>query len=64
MRSSLVSAEAKSHMQYLGVGDLMLMTLPPEFFYKTHDPTTLNRQGNDAGTRTSPLLPLVLFPLF
>jgi hypothetical protein len=32
-----------------------------EFFYKTHDPTTLNRQGNDAGTRTSSLLTLVLF---
>ena len=24
-----------------------------EFFYRTHDPTTLNRQGGDTGTRTS-----------
>jgi peptide-methionine (S)-S-oxide reductase len=23
----------------------------PEFFYRTHDPTTLNRQGSDAGTQ-------------
>ena len=23
-----------------------------EFFYRTHDPTTVNRQGNDSGTRT------------
>lgn len=22
-----------------------------EFFYRTHDPTTVNRQGGDAGTR-------------
>lgn len=22
-----------------------------EFFYRTHDPTTVNRQGNDTGTR-------------
>ena len=22
-----------------------------EFFYKTHDPTTLNEQGNDRGTQ-------------
>ena len=27
----------------------------PEFFYRTHDPTTLNKQGNDVGTRTSRL---------
>lgn len=25
----------------------------PEFFYRTHDPTTVNRQGGDTGTRTS-----------
>jgi peptide methionine sulfoxide reductase MsrA len=24
-----------------------------EFFYRTHDPTTVNRQGGDAGTRES-----------
>ena len=24
-----------------------------EFFYRTHDPTTVNRQGGDAGTRKS-----------
>jgi len=23
-----------------------------EFFYRTHDPTTENRQGGDTGTRT------------
>lgn len=28
-----------------------------EFFYKTHDPTTLNSQGADRGTRTSLPLP-------
>ena len=25
--------------------------MAPEFFYRTHDPTTLDRQGNDSGTR-------------
>ena len=29
---------------------------PTEFFYRTHDPTTVNRQGHDVGTRTQPLL--------
>ena len=29
---------------------------PTEFFYRTHDPTTVNRQGHDVGTRTQTLL--------
>ena len=29
----------------VGYGELV------EFFYRTHDPTTLNRQGPDRGTR-------------
>src|SRR3989337_652290 len=27
-----------------------------EVFWKTHDPTTLNRQGNDAGTQYRPAI--------
>jgi peptide-methionine (S)-S-oxide reductase len=30
-----------------------------EFFYRTHDPTTVNRQGGDSGTRTS-LVPFIV----
>jgi len=26
-------------------------TMVAEFFYRTHDPTTVNRQGADTGTR-------------
>lgn len=26
---------------------------PLEFFYRTHDPTTVNKQGKDTGTRMS-----------
>lgn len=29
------------------------LTRSPEFFYRTHDPTTVNRQGGDTGTRVS-----------
>jgi peptide-methionine (S)-S-oxide reductase len=32
----------------------ILSGLVAEFFYRTHNPTTLNRQGNDAGTRKQP----------
>lgn len=32
--------------------DSCLTTDPSEFFYRTHDPTQLNAQGNDHGTRT------------
>jgi len=32
-------------------GDMLTMVV--EFFYRTHDPTTVNRQGGDAGSRES-----------
>lgn len=31
----------------------VILTVIVEFFYRTHDPTTVNRQGGDAGTRES-----------
>jgi hypothetical protein len=31
----------------------------PEFFYRTHDPTTMNRQGGDAGTREHEAVSLI-----
>jgi len=34
------------------------VSLCTEFFYRTHDPTTINRQGGDTGTRTFAPLPL------
>jgi peptide methionine sulfoxide reductase MsrA len=30
-----------------------MLTVVVEFFYRTHDPTTVNRQGGDAGSRES-----------
>jgi peptide-methionine (S)-S-oxide reductase len=30
---------------------LLYSELWPEFFYRTHDPTTVNRQGGDVGTQ-------------
>jgi hypothetical protein len=36
-----------------------------EFFYRSHDPTTLNRQGADSGTRMSlSIVPVASFDLF
>ena len=44
--SSLVRG---GHLSFGSVG--AHTSVPAEFFYRTHDPTTVNRQGADTGTR-------------
>ena len=48
----LVGKYAYTNTMYASV--LMKTCFSPEFFYRTHDPTTVNRQGGDAGTCMSP----------
>lgn len=50
-----------SYAELVGMSSLSIMCSKshicrPEFFYRTHDPTTLNRQGRDSGTRAYRLL--------